>query len=307
MTADPDRAVPRIPRASLLAGFESFDLPTESGVTIHGARAGQGPAVLLLHGHPQSHATWYVVAPRLVAAGFTVVATDLRGYGDSTRVAGGAAHERYSKRAMARDQALIMRALGHDRWAVVGHDRGGRVAHRMALDYPAHVDRIAVLDIAPTATMYARTDQSFATRYFWWFFFIQPTPLPERLIEADPEFFLRHHLLGQSRTPGVPSERLIEEYLRCYRIPGTVHAICEDYRAAATIDLEHDAADANFPLEMPLLALWGAQSVVGGTYDVLATWREKARAVEGTALDCGHTLQEEAPERTAAALTTFLR
>ena len=177
----------------------------------------------------------------------------------------------------------------------------------MALDCPEYVDRIAVLDIAPTSTMYARTDQAFATRYFWSFFLIQPSPLPERMIEADSEFFLRHHLAGQSRTPGIPTERLIQEYLRCYRIPGTVHAICEDYRAAATIDLEHDALDAHGRLEMPLLALWGAKSVVGSTYDVLATWREKARAVQGTALDCGHTVQEEAPQQTAAALAEFLR
>ena len=243
----------------------------------------------------------------MVEAGFSVVATDLRGYGDSSRISGGAGHENYSKRAMARDQVLVMRSLGHEQWSVVGHDRGGRVAHRMALDHPARVHRVAVLDIAPTATMYARTDRVFATRYFWWFFLIQPAPLPERMIQADPEFFLRHHLLGQSVTRDVPGERLIEEYLRCYRIPGTIHAICEDYRAAATIDLEHDAADAHVRLEMPLLALWGSKGVVGDTYDVLATWREKARIVDGMALDCGHTLQEETPSQTAAALVDFLR
>ena len=307
MDPKPEGASVSTSRESILGGFEPFDVPTESGVTIHGARAGQGPAVLLLHGHPQSHATWYEVAPRLVDAGFSVVATDLRGYGDSSRISGGPHHENYSKRAMARDQVSVMRALGHDQWSVVGHDRGGRVAHRMALDHAAQVERIAVLDIAPTATMYARTDQAFATRYFWWFFLIQAAPLPEHMIEADPEFFLRHHLVGQSRTPGVPSERLIQEYLRCYLVPGTVHAICEDYRAAATIDLEHDAADAHVRLEMPLLALWGAKGVVGNTYDVLATWREKALAVEGMALDCGHSIQEEAPEQTAAALVEFLR
>jgi haloacetate dehalogenase len=290
-----------------LAGFETFDLPTETGVTIHGARSGAGPAVLLLHGHPHSSATWHAVAPGLVAAGYSVVATDLRGYGDSTRVAGGANHENYSKRAMARDQVHVMRALGHSVFAVIGHDRGGRVAHRMALDHASAVSRLAVLDIAPTATMYARTDRAFATRYFWWFFLIQPAPLPERMIGADPEFFLRHHLAGQSSTPGVPDERLIAEYLRCYLIPGTVHAICEDYRAAASIDLEHDAADADHRLPMPLLALWGARGVVGTTYDVLATWREKADRVEGRALDCGHALQEEAPAATLAALTAFLK
>lgn len=289
-----------------LPGFDRFDLPTAAGATIHGVSAGQGPAVLLLHGHPQTHATWHQLAPALVQAGYRVVATDLRGYGDSSRPQGGVDHVNYAKRSMALDQVQVMRALGHARFAVIGHDRGGRVAHRMALDHPDTVERLAVLDIAPTATMYARTDQRFATRYFWWFFLIQKAPLPERMIEADPEFFLRHHLQTQSRTPGVPSEPLIREYLRCYRRPGTIHAICEDYRAAAGIDLQHDKVDEARRLAMPLLALWGAKGVVGETYDVLATWREKAQEVRGKALDCGHCLQEEAPEETVAALLEFL-
>jgi len=293
--------------SDLMPGFQPFDIETEPGVHIHGVRAGKGAPVLLLHGHPQTHATWHAVAPRLVAAGHTVVATDLRGYGDSAKPDGGEAHVNYSKRVTARDQVAVMRALGHDRFAVVGHDRGGRVAHRLALDHPDAVRRIAVLDIAPTATMYARTDRTFATRYFWWFFLIQPAPLPERLIAADPEFYLRHHLAGQSRTPGAPREELIQEYLRCYRQPGAIHAICEDYRAAASIDLEHDAADADRRIEAPLLALWGAKGVVGDLYDVLATWREKAADVRGQALACGHTLQEEVPAETAAALVDFLQ
>ena len=295
-----------MPQRDFLPGFERFDLPTEPGVHIHGATAGSGPALLLLHGHPQTHCTWDQVAPRLVRAGYRVVATDLRGYGDSSRPPGGHDHQNYSKRAMARDQLAVMRALGHPRFAVIGHDRGGRVAHRMALDYPDILTQVAVLDIAPTATMYAQTGRAFATRYFWWFFLIQPAPLPERLIENDPEFFLRSHLAAQSRTPGVPSEALIQEYLRCYRLPGTIHAVCEDYRAAAGIDLEHDAADAHGRIEAPLLALWGSRSTVGELYDVIATWREKATHVEGEAVDCGHALQEEAPEPCAAALIEFL-
>lgn len=290
-----------------MVGFDRFDLTVDDGITIHGVRAGTGPAILLLHGHPQTHLTWNEVAPLLVDAGYCVVATDLRGYGDSSRPPGGENHINYSKRSMAGDQVAVMRTLGHQRFAVIGHDRGGRVAHRMALHYPAQVTEIAVLDIAPTATMYARTDRTFATRYFWWFFLIQPAPLPERLIENDPEFFLRNHLAAQSRTHGIPSEALIQEYLRCYRLPGTIHAICEDYRAAATIDLEHDAADADHRVEMPLLALWGAKGVVGQTYDVLGTWREKAISVRGHAIECGHVLQEEAPEPTADALLGFLR
>jgi haloacetate dehalogenase len=290
-----------------LVGFERFDLETDSNVHVHGVVAGEGPPVLLLHGHPQTHLTWHAVAPRLVRAGYTVVASDLRGYGDSSRPPVDPRHMNYSKRSMAADQIAVMRALGHDRFSVIGHDRGGRVAHRLALDYPDSVASVAVLDIAPTATMYARTNKEFATRYFWWFFFIQPAPLPERMIEANLEFFMRSHLSAQSRTPGIPDEALIREYLRCYRHPGTIQAICEDYRAAASIDLEHDAADADRRLNMPLLALWGAKGVVGQLYDVLATWREKAAKVEGRAMDCGHSPQEEAAEQTADALVAFLR
>lgn len=292
--------------SDLMPDFEPFDLKTGEGLTIHGVRSGKGAPVLLLHGHPQTHLTWYEVAPRLVAAGYEVFAADLRGYGDSTRVPGGLDHGNYSKRAMAKDQVEVMTTFGHDRFAVIGHDRGGRVAHRMALDYPDTVRSIAVLDIAPTAIMYAQTNKEFATRYFWWFFLIQPAPLPERLIQADPEYFLRHHLSSQSKTAGIPCEELIQEYLRCYRAPGTIEAICEDYRAAASIDLEHDAADANRKLAMPLLALWGAKGVVGQLYDVLETWRAKANNVRGEGLDCGHVPQEERPAQTAQALIAFL-
>jgi haloacetate dehalogenase len=296
-----------MPNADFLPGFSSFDIEVDAGVRIHGRRAGSGPPVLLLHGHPQNHATWHAVAPRLVEAGFTVVAADLRGYGDSSRPPGGDLHCNYSKRAMARDQVALMRALGHDRFSVVGHDRGGRVAHRMALDHADALERVAVLDIAPTATMYRNTDREFATRYFWWFFLIQPEPLPETMIAANPEFFLRSHLSAQSRTAGVPSEALVQEYLRCYGIPGTIHAICEDYRAAAGIDLQHDADDDGRPVTVPLLALWGAHGVVGQLYDVLATWRDKATNVRGRPLACGHCLQEERPLETSEAIVEFLR
>ena len=289
------------------AGFEPFDIEVEPGIRIHGVCAGSGPALLLLHGHPQTHLTWHAVAPALVAAGYRVIASDLRGYGDSSRPPGDDNHVNHSKRAMARDQVAVMRALGHAQFVVIGHDRGGRVAHRMALDHPSAVSRIAVLDIAPTATMYAQTNQEFATRYFWWFFLIQPPPLPERMIEADPELFLRTPLQAQSKTSGVPAEWLVQEYLRCYRLPGTVHSICEDYRAAASIDLAHDAADDDRRIEVPLLALWGAKGVVGDLYDVLATWRAKASRVEGRALDCGHSPQEEVPAETATALLEFLQ
>ncbi|AWN54356.1 alpha/beta hydrolase [Methylobacterium sp. 17Sr1-1] len=287
-----------------LTGFTLHDIDA-AGLRIRASVGGKGPPVLLLHGHPQTHATWHAVAPCL-AARFRVVAMDLRGYGDSDKPPGGADHGAYAKRAMAADAVAVMRALGHERFAVVGHDRGGRVAHRLALDHRQAVSHLAVFDIAPTATMYARTDKAFATAYFWWFFLIQPAPLPERLIGADPEYFLRTHLEGQSKTPGCPRPDLVAEYLRVYRDPATRHAICEDYRAAATIDLAHDAADAEARVEAPLLALWGAKGTVGRTYDVLETWREKARDVRGRALDCGHTLQEERPEEVSAALLAFL-
>ncbi|MFC0408961.1 alpha/beta fold hydrolase [Roseomonas elaeocarpi] len=287
-----------------LRGFTLHDVETPE-VRLRAAVGGSGPPLLLLHGHPQTHSTWNKVAPAL-AERFTVVAADLRGYGDSGRPEGGEGHRNYSKRAMAADQVALMRALGFERFRLVGHDRGGRVAHRLALDHPQALEKLAVLDIAPTATMYARTDKEFATRYFWWFFLIQPAPLPEHMIGADPEFFLRKHIDGQLKTPGATSEELFAEYLRCYRDPAMRHAACEDYRAAATIDLEHDAADAERRIEAPLLALWGAKGTVGALYDVLETWREKARDVRGQPLPCGHSPQEEVPEDTLRALLDFL-
>lgn len=288
----------------LIDGFELEDVEV-AGVRIRCAVGGDGPPLLLLHGHPQNHATWHKVAP-VLARSRRVVATDLRGYGDSAKPADEPGHAAYSKRAMAKDQVGVMRALGHDRFALVGHDRGGRVAHRLALDHPEAVSRLAVLDIAPTATMYARTDKAFATRYFWWFFLIQPFDLPERMIGADPELFLRRHLAGQVKVEGATPEWLIQDYLRCYRDPAMRHAVCEDYRAAATIDLEHDRADAHRRIEAPLLALWGRLGTVGALYDVLETWREKAGSVAGKALECGHSPQEEVPEALLAELLPFL-
>lgn len=289
-----------------LRNFQEHDITTPDGITIHAAIGGEGPPLLLLHGHPQTHITWRKIAPDLVRH-FTVIAPDLRGYGDSSKPAGGENHIAYSKRAMAADQVALMRILGHDTCSVVGHDRGGRVAHRMALDHPAAVSKIAVLDIAPTATMYALTNQAFATSYFWWFFLIQPEPLPERLIAADPEFFLRTHIDAQIKLAGATEPEAFAEYLRVYMNPDCRHAICEDYRAAATIDLEHDAADGDQRITAPLLALWGGQGTVGKLYDVLATWREKALDVRGRALACGHTLQEELPIEVLAELLSFLR
>jgi haloacetate dehalogenase len=291
--------------ADLIPGFEQRDVEAK-GVGIRVALGGSGPPLLLLHGHPQTHVTWHKVAPKL-AQRFSVVAPDLRGYGDSAKPEGGERHINYSKRAMAADQVELMRMLGHTRFAAVGHDRGGRVLHRMALDHPDAVERIAVLDIAPTATMYARTDMAFATSYFWWFFFIQPFDFPERMIAGDPDYFLETHLAHQVKTEGAIEPWVMEEYRRCYRNPAMRHAACEDYRAAADIDLEHDALDAGRLVPVPLLALWGAKGVVGKTYDVVQTWREKAADVRGQAIDCGHLIQEEKPAELLSALDEFLQ
>ncbi|MCH2077766.1 MAG: alpha/beta hydrolase [Rhodobacteraceae bacterium] len=287
--------------------LDGFDLRRAAlrEVEINYAVAGEGPAVLLLHGHPQTHIVWRKIAPQLVAAGNTVVAPDLRGYGDSSKPESDADHLPFSKRVMAQDQIDLMAALGHDRFSVVGHDRGARVGHRLALDHPDAVERLVVLDIAPTLTMYERTDQDFATRYFWWFFLIQPYDFPERLIGADPAYFLRRHIAGQVKTEGAVEEEALQEYLRTYRDPATIHSICEDYRAAAGIDLDHDRADRAARVRAPLLAIWGAKGVVGETYDVLETWREKATDVRGGPLPCGHAIPEEAPEPLTEKLLSF--
>jgi haloacetate dehalogenase len=292
--------------SAFLPGFTLRD-EVVNGVRLHFAIAGTGPAILLLHGHPQTHVVWRKVAPELLRAGFTVVAPDLRGYGDSEKPASDARHAPYSKRVMAQDQVALMRLLGHDRFTVVGHDRGGRVAHRMALDHPEAVERMVVLDIAPTLTMYDKTDQEFATRYFWWFFLIQPADLPERMIGSDPEYFLRRHIGGQNKTHGAISEDVIAEYLRCYRDPATIHAICEDYRASASIDLDHDRADSHRRIEAPVKAIWGAKGVVGALYDVTQTWRDKAGTVQGLALPCGHAIPEEQPQALCDQILAFVR
>lgn len=283
---------------------EHYRLP--HGITIRCRHAGSGPPVLLLHGYPQTSACWHAVAPKLVEAGFTVVVPDLRGYGASEKPVAKSDHSTYSKRAMATDQIALMRHLGHEQFYLAGHDRGGRVAHRLVLDHPECVLGLAVLDIAPTSTMYERTDRAFATGYYHWFFLIQPAPLPERLIAADPEFYLKSKLgaWGKSGMEVFDSEAL-NEYVGAFSDHACISATCEDYRAAATIDLEHDAADTHTKFDVPLLALWGSKGLVGRLYDVPAVWREKATNVVGTSLPVGHFLPEEAPDQTAASLISF--
>ena len=288
----------------MLDGFQQ-DRITTTGAEINLRRAGEGPPLLLLHGYPQTHVMWHKIAPAL-AERFTVVLTDLRGYGDSAKPPGGDNHAAYSKRAMAQDQVEVMTALGFDNFAVAGHDRGARVGHRLALDHPERVSKLALLDIAPTLAMYERTDMAFASAYYHWFFLIQPYDLPERLIGADPDFYLEKKIGKWSQNPGAFTAAALAEYKRCFRDPATIHATCEDYRAAAGIDLEHDRADLGRKLACPVLALWGAKGVIERSYPVLEIWRERARDVHGKALPCGHFLAEEAPAETVAELLNFL-
>ena len=288
----------------MLDGFQQTRIAT-SGAEINLRKAGQGPPLLLLHGYPQTQVMWHKIAPAL-AERFTVVLTDLRGYGDSAKPPGGDDHAAYSKRAMAQDQVEVMAALGFERFAVVGHDRGARVTHRMALDHPERVTKAAVLDIAPTLYMYEHADMALARAYYHWFFLIQPFDLPERLIGADPDFYLGKKIGKWSKTEGCFSAQALAEYKRCFRDPATIHATCEDYRAAAGIDLEHDRADLERKIACPLLVLWGAEGVIERTYDTLAVWRARAANVTGKALPCGHFLPEEAPEATLAELVAFL-
>jgi haloacetate dehalogenase len=269
---------------------------------------GSGPPLLLLHGYPQCHAMWHRVAPAL-AASHTVICPDLRGYGTSAKPPGDPEHRTYSKRASAGDLVELMHALGFARFAVAGHDRGGRVAHRLALDHPEKVAKLALLDIVPTRTVFEATDRTIALGYFHWFFLAQPAPLPERLIGADPDLWLETLLARWSGTRdlGPFAGPALEAYRAAFRDPATIHASCEDYRAAATIDLEHDMADAGKRIACPLLVLWGEKGLMQRRFDVLASWREKASGpLEGGALPCGHFLPEEAPEATTAALARFL-
>lgn len=293
--------------------FKGFERKTaELGeVAIHYRKGAighdSGPPLLLLHGHPQTHVIWHKIAETL-ARRYTVVCADLRGYGDSGKPEAVAGHLNYSKRAMAADMVALMSHLGFDRFHLVGHDRGGRVAHRLAADHPQRVSRLAVLDVAPTLAMYEQTSMAFAQAYYHWFFLIQPAPFPETLIGADPEFYLTKTIGGRSAGLAPFTPEALEEYKRCIRLPGTVRGICEDYRAAATVDLEHDRADiaAGRKLEMPLLALWGAHGVIEKCFKPLDEWRKVATNVAGRALPSGHYIPEEAPELLLQELQSFL-
>jgi haloacetate dehalogenase len=290
----------------LFPNFESF-LIEVNGVKIMARKGGSGQPLLLLHGHPQTHAIWHRVAQQL-AKSFTVVMTDLRGYGDSSKPQGSHDHLNYSKRVMALDQIEVMRHFGFAEFDVLAHDRGARVAHRLALDHPKAVKRLVLLDIAPTLAMYEKTSNQFARSYWHWFFLIQPAPMPERLIEADPAAYIRD-VLGRRSAGLAPFDaRALAEYVRCIELPGSAHGLCEDYRASAGIDLVHDQLDLddkNF-VKQPLLVLWGEQGVVHQCFEPLKEWSKVAVNVQGKTLPCGHYIPEEAPELLLQQVQLFL-
>ena len=278
-----------------------------NGVKIMARKGGSGRPLLLLHGHPQTHVIWHRVAQQL-SKSFTVVMTDLRGYGDSSKPQGSHDHLNYSKRVMALDQIEVMRHFGFSEFDVLAHDRGARVAHRLALDHPKAVKRLVLLDIAPTLAMYEKTSNQFARSYWHWFFLIQPAPMPERLIEADPAAYVRD-VLGRRSAGLAPFDaRALAEYVRCIELPGTAHGLCEDYRASAGIDLVHDQLDVDEKkfLEQPLLVLWGEQGVVHQCFEPLKEWSKLAKNVQGKALPCGHYVPEEAPELLLHQVQFFL-
>jgi haloacetate dehalogenase len=286
--------------------FEGFELSMiDTGEAVIRVRhGGSGPPLLLLHGHPQTHMCWHKIAPRL-AQHFTVVAADLRGYGDSSKPATTADHEPYSKRAMGRDQVAVMQSLGFETFFVAGHDRGGRCAYRMALDYPEKVRKLAVLDILPTGEHFRRANMHFALSWWHWFFLAQSYDMPERLIGADPDYFYwqRHG----DQPPAYHSAEAFADYRRCWQNPQTIHAFCEDYRAGATYDFALDEADfGKRRIECPLLVLWALKDDLGSLYgDVVGIWRDWADDVRGKGIDSGHYLAEEAPDETYQELYRF--
>lgn len=290
--------------------FTSYthELRLVNGLNIHCRIGGEGPPLLLLHGHPQTHVIWHKVADQL-AENFTVVAADLRGYGDSDKPPASEASGSYSKRIMARDQLMLMQSFGFTQFSVLAHDRGARVAHRLALDHPDAVTRMILLDIAPTLAMYTQANEEFARAYWHWFFLIRPTPLPETLIEADPENYLRTVMGTRSAGMGPFTDDAFSEYLRCLKLPGAAIAICEDYRASAGLDLEHDQADidAGNKLKCPLLALWGEKGTVGRCFSPLHEWQKVALNVDGNALASGHYIAEEIPELLLEYTLDFLK
>lgn len=292
----------------LFDGFTLTTHPVADG-TLRLRTAGTGPPLLLLHGNPQTHAMWHATAPAL-ARTHTVVCPDLRGYGASFKPAPTPDHAPYAKAAMARDMAELMTALGHDRFDVVAHDRGARVAHRLAIDNPTRVTRLAVLDIVPTIEHFERTDMAFALGYYHWFWFAQPHPFPEDLINAAPTTWFNAHTSREPKPPGFFHPEALQDYMAAAHDPHMIAGMCEDYRAAATIDLQHDRTSRTEGrrVQCPMLVLWGAQGRIGGWYDPLDLWRQYCDAdVTGHPIESGHYLAEEAPDQVLSAVQPFLQ
>ncbi|CUR55740.1 conserved hypothetical protein [metagenome] len=285
------------------AGFDSRVLERD-GVELFVRVGGTGSPVVLLHGYPETHVMWHAVAGDLVRD-HQVVLMDLRGYGASGAPVSDAGDLVYSKREMALDVAHVMSELGHERFAVVGHDRGARVAHRLGLDHPHRVDSLAVLDIVPTLHMFENVDREMAQSYFHWFFLTQPGGLPERLIRGDPATWLASRFAGRNAGGRQIPEEALRAYLVAFERPGVVEATCADYRAAATVDLEHDRADRGSRLQMPVLAMWGSASYVGRNFDVPLVWSRFADTVSGQAVTADHYLPEENPADTIHGLRQF--
>jgi haloacetate dehalogenase len=268
-------------------------------------KGGNGPPLLLLHGYRQTHVMWHKIAPRL-AQDFTVIASDLRGYGDSGKPHGDPEHLNYSKRVMAQDQVEVMEQLGFESFLLVGQDRGGRVAHRLTKDHPQRVRKLATLDIIPTHRMFQIVNKEMATNTYRWFFLIQPHDFPERVIGADADYFIRSRFERVKDAAKVFPPEALEEYVRCFNDPAAIHGACEDYRAGASVDLAHDEADFEQKVNCPYLALWSATGYVGRTQDVLQVWREYSTDVQGRSLPCGHYITEELPDETYHILKEFL-
>ena len=290
----------------MFEGFEERFVDTAADVKIHCVVGGSGPPVLLLHGYPQSLALWNGVAP-ILAEHFTVVCADLRGYGDSSKPKGAPDSSNYSFRAMAVDQITLMHRLGFDRFHMVGHDRGGRTGHRMALDRPEIVQSLAVLDIAPTWTMFMETDRHVAGAYWHWYFLTLPAPFPERLIGADPDYFFETCFETWGKTPvsGLDPD-VLAQYRRCWRDPAMIHGSCCDYRAAATVDLEHDQEDIDRRVTCPTLALWGSEGFMHQCFDLEAQWGRRCADLRTATLPGAHFFVDQFPKETAAVLLDFL-
>ncbi|MGL4608304.1 MAG: alpha/beta fold hydrolase [Trueperaceae bacterium] len=289
----------------MFADFQTVRVEVEPGITINAVKGGSGPPLLLLHGYPQTHTIWHKIAPQL-AERFTVVASDLRGYGDSSKPKGLSDHSNYSKRVMAQDQVTLMQQLGFEKFYLAGHDRGARVSHRLAADHSERVLKLALLDISPTLTMYTQTSEVFARAYWHWFFLIQNPPLPETLISANPELYLRSRMSRGDIGLTPFTNEAWREYVRCFDT-NAIHGSCEDYRAAATMDLTHDRKDRTNgkKLEQPVLLLWGAKGAIETCFHPIQDWQEVAHDVQGHSLPCGHYLPEEKPEAVLEAFLEF--